>query len=95
MVMGSILPVPTSKCTASVQIEDPDGVSSDAISLVEIISDGGTVVASKHTKGTVVDLTFSLSSESAHYYYVRVTTASGIDGTPGVTAWTAPVWTGR
>lgn len=32
----------------------------------------------------------------ARYFWLRVSTASDdVTGVPGVTAWTAPVWTGR
>lgn len=94
-VMGSILAPGTSTFTAAVHIEDPDGAAADEITLIEIISDGGAVVASIPTSGTTADLSVTLNSNSAHYYYVRVSTASGLDGLPGATAWTAPVWTGR
>lgn len=95
MVMGSTLAPRVSTYTAVIHIEDPDGTAKDAITLVEVVSDGGVVVASVPTSGTVVDLTIPLASGTAHYYYVRVTTASSLDGEAGVTAWTAPVWTGR
>jgi len=95
LVMGSVLPTVTSRSVASIHIEDPDGTPGDAITLIEIVSDGGVVVASIPTNGNVVDLNVQLNSDSAHYYYLRVTTASNLDGVPGVTAWTAPVWTGR
>lgn len=94
-VMGSVLPSLTSAYSAAVHIEDPDGTPADAITLVEVVSDRGEVVASVHTSGTVVDLTIPLNSGSAHYFYLRVTTASSLSDGPGVTAWTAPVWTGR
>jgi hypothetical protein len=94
-VMGSTLDFPESALKAWVHIEDPDAVPSDEITLVEIVSDGGAVVASIQTSGTIVDMTVPLVSETAHYYYVRVSTASSLDGGAGVTAWTAPVWTGR
>ena len=93
--MGSILSPGTATFTAAVHIEDPDGTAADKITLVEIVSDNGAVVASVPADSTVVDLTVTLSSNSAHYYYIRVTTATGLDGLPGATAWTAPVWTGR
>ena len=33
---------------------------------------------------------------ASRYFWVRVSTASDdVNGVPGVTAWTAPVWTGR
>ena len=94
-VMGSTLASTTSTFTAKIHIEDPDRVASDAITSVDIITDGGVVAASIPTSGTVVDLTITLTSATAHYYFVRVTTASDHTGAPGVTAWTAPVWTGR
>ena len=94
-VMGSTLSSTTSTYIASIQIVDPDGTPSDAITLVEVVSDGGKVVASLPTSGTTVDLTVTLNSQTAHYFYLRVTTASDHTGSPGVTAWTAPVWTGR
>ena len=94
-VMGSILSSSDSRHVASVHIEDPDGSPGDAITLVEFVSDGGVVVASVPVSGTVVDLTVELRSDTATYVYVRVSTASNHEGAPGVTAWTAPVWTGR
>lgn len=93
-VMGSVLEADDGEYTASIHIEDPDGVASDAITLVEIITDGGAVVASLPGSGTVFDWTVTLESECSSYYYVRVTTASCLTGGEGVTAWTAPVWTG-
>ncbi len=94
-VMGSTLSSPGFSYVAEIHIEDPDGSPKDEITLVEIISDGGERVASVPVSGTVVDLTVALASETATYFYLRVSTASNHEGTPGVTAWTAPVWTGR
>lgn len=94
-VMGSVLGADPSVYTASIHIEDPDGVASDAITLVEIVSDGGLVVANKLGGSTVFDWEVTLESGTSHYYYLRVTTASNASGGEGVTAWTAPVWTGR
>jgi hypothetical protein len=95
MVMGSILSPATKSYSVSIHIEDPDRTASDAVTMVELVSDGGQVVWRADTHSTVIDLKAALSSDSAHYYYLRVTTQSGIDGMPGVTAWTSPVWTGR
>ena len=94
-VMGSNLSdLKVRTYTASIQIEDPDGPG-DEITLVEIISDGGEVVRSIETSGTSVDLTVRLTSGDAQYFYVRVTTVSPLnEDVEGVTAWTAPVWTG-
>ncbi|MDH4123863.1 MAG: CehA/McbA family metallohydrolase [Thermoplasmata archaeon] len=93
-IMGSTLESVADTYTVKVHIEDPDGVASDAITKVEVISDGGVVVASMNADSTVVDWEVTLSSEDARYFYIRVTTASNLDGVEGVTAWTAPVWTG-
>jgi hypothetical protein len=92
-VMGSVLS-PASTYTVSVRISDPDG-KADAIKLIEIVSDGGAVVASKSLNSATVEWTTTLTSDSASYFYLRVTTASDLSGVEGVTAWTAPVWTGR
>lgn len=103
-ILGSVLSPSATTYVASIHIEDPDGVPSDDITLVEIVSDGGIVVASIPTSGTTVDLTITLNSVSAHYFYLRVSTASELlsmsynhlaGDRSGVTAWTAPVWTGR
>ena len=93
--MGSILSPLDSRFVASVQIEDPDGTPEDAIILVELVSDGGVVVASARVRGTAIRLTLEVTSETARYFYLRVSTASNHEGVPGVTAWTSPVWTGR
>jgi len=93
-VMGSILS-PADSYAAKIHIEDPDGDPSDNITLVEIISDGGQVVASQSFDSTTVDWEIPLTSVTARYYYLRVTTASNVSGSEGLTAWTAPVWTGR
>ena len=95
MVMGSVLPSITTSYTASIHVEDPDGLASDAIMLVEIVSDGGKVVASMPGGGATFDWTVTLGSQTAHYFYLRISTASNVSGGPGATAWTAPVWTGR
>jgi hypothetical protein len=96
-VMGSSLS-PAPSYTASVHVEEPDGAS---ITLLEIVSDGGKVVAQFAPNRSVVDWTLTLTSDSAHYYYVRVSTASRPSSVladfseEGITAVTAPVWTGR
>jgi hypothetical protein len=95
-VMGSTLESATLTATAKVHIEDPDGVASDAITKVEIVSDGGVVVATLNTYSTVVDWEVTFDSSEASYFFVKVTTASPLSGgEEGATAWTAPVWTGR
>jgi trimeric autotransporter adhesin len=91
-VMGSVLYGVTS-VTASIHIEDPDQVAGDAITLVEIMTNGGAVIASQEGDGTCVfDWDVTLEVEDGGYYFVRVHTESNELGLPGVTAWTAPVW---
>jgi len=94
--MGSVLPEGESVFQADMHIEDPDAVASDAITLVEMVSDGGGVVVSMQGDGTALfDWSVALGSEAASCYFVRVCTESGDLGLLGVTAWAAPVWTGR
>jgi hypothetical protein len=95
MAMGSILSPSTTRYAVSIHIEDPDRVASDKVTAVELVSDGGQVVWRAGADSTTVDFATSLSSNSASYYFLRVSTQSGADGVPGLTAWTAPVWTGR
>lgn len=91
-VMGSVLESTPTLCTAKIHIEDPDGVASDRITKVEIVSNGGVVVATLNADSTVVDWTITFASAGASYFYVRVTTMSNVTGGEGPTAWTAPVW---
>jgi hypothetical protein len=93
--MGSVLDGSSSAFDLHVTVEDPDAIAADAITAIEIVSDGGIVVASGPVGGTSADWTVSLVSGTSRYYYLRISTATGIDDVPGPTAWTAPVWTGR
>jgi hypothetical protein len=102
-IMGTILSEPASSYTASIQISDPDAVAgdlNDAVTLIEILSDGGAVVASlapgPDAGAETINWTASGLPADAAYFFVRVSTASNdVTGMEGVTAWTAPVWTGR
>lgn len=86
-VMGSILENAADSLEAVIYIEDPDDELH--ITLVEIVSDGGEVVASQTGNQPTFNWQVDLDSADARYFYVRVTT------TAGLTAWTAPVWTGN
>jgi hypothetical protein len=93
-VMGSTL-APRDEYEATVQVFDPDGAA-DAITLIEIVADGGEVVAtSPRFNSASFTWTTTLASTAERYFWVRLTTASDLAGSEGVTAWTAPVWTGR
>jgi hypothetical protein len=101
-VMGSTL-ARSSTYAADVKIRDPGalaGRASDAITRLELVSDAGAVVRSLKLSGgegmrTVAWRPTDLPAD-AKYFWLRVSTASDdVTGLPGVTAWTAPVWTGR
>jgi hypothetical protein len=100
-VMGATLDQAPASVEARVQVDDPDASADDAVTKVEIVSDGGAVVATLDVAGGTVEWATKLEwattvdSTSARYFYARISTASGPDGLPGPTAWTAPVWTGR
>lgn len=88
-VMGSVL-TPGTRYSAAVHVSDPDVTAAgDAVTKLELISDGGAVVAAKAVAGHSVSWTPTARSATARWFYLRVTTGDG------VTAWTAPVWTGR
>ena len=95
-VMGSNLSAPDGTYKALIDIHDEDGLE-DEITRVEIVTDGGVVVANITTSGCDVQLDIDLVDADARYFFVRVTTASPLNelGVEGVTAWTAPVWTGN
>ncbi len=86
-VMGSI--IPTGTCNVSIYVRDPNtGRSSDRISKIELIRNGG-VVQETHTVSPLrheVEWTFSFACNTPRYYFVRVTNSSGQK------AWTAPIW---
>jgi hypothetical protein len=97
--MGSILSPSTETYAVSVRVKDPDGLP---ITGLEIISDGGAVVASQAANSADVTWTPTLTSSTARYFYLRVRSASSpynvlatATGGGGVTAVTAPVYTGR
>jgi hypothetical protein len=98
-VMGSVLSPTTTKYAITLRAEDPDGLP---ITRLEIISDGGAVVASRATNGAAVEWSTTLSSATARYFYARIRSASSphnvlaqVTGGGGVAAVTAPVFTGR
>jgi hypothetical protein len=83
--------------TASLEIFDSDGAG-DEITLIEIVSDDNkTVKRFEPMSSSFVNLDIELSGEGApRYFFVRVTTVSPLNGeVEGLTAWTAPVWTGN
>ena len=88
-VMGSTLS-PRTRYTVAATVSDPDVlVAGDRVTRLDLVSDGGAVVASKAVNAHSVSWSLPVTSATARYYFLRVTTGDG------VTAWTAPVWTGR
>lgn len=88
-IMGSSVS-PAARYTAAVAVSDPDTLApGDTVTKLELVSDGGAVVASKTVSGHSVTWAPAVSSATARYFFLRVTTGDGL------TAWTAPVWTGR
>jgi trimeric autotransporter adhesin len=102
-VMGSTLTGRASSYSADVKIWDPDalaGRAADAVTRVEIVTDGGAVVRSLKLGAAAGMRTVTWRPKAlpvgSRYFWLRVSTASDdVDGVPGVTAWTSPVWTGR
>jgi hypothetical protein len=84
MPMGTIFNNPT-ELKASVKINDAD--STDKISKVSVIVDGGAVAASKTFDGNAISWDFDLPA-GYKYYYIRVD-----EGDKDI-AVTAPIWAG-
>lgn len=84
-IMGSTLDNPSS---LNVSISFEDAEAADKIGKVSIISDGGSVAASKLFGSSSGTWDFTLNPQYT-YYYVR------IDQADGDIAVTAPVWTGE
>ena len=97
-VMGSDLATPGAVTySASIEINDPDGAG-DEITFIEIVSVGNeTVWSYAPMSSEFVNLDIELDGGSCpRYFFVRVSTASPLlKEAPGLTAWTAPVWTGN
>ena len=83
--MGTILDSKPSDVNIKVTAEDPDG---EAIGKVEVIVNGGKVVAEKNFTESKIDTDFKLPADYS-YYYIR------IDQKDKDIAVTAPVWTGE
>jgi len=74
----------------TVSVSDPDvAVAADAITRLELVSDGGAVVAARNVRGHAVTWSTTVSPAQGSYFFLRVTTGDG------PTAWTAPVWAER
>ena len=89
-VMGSTVAAARTHA-AQIRIDDPDGAV-DAVTRVDVIADGGVVVASRRFDDAHVTWSASIPAGDASYLFLRVVTKSDATGSKGVTAWTAPVW---
>jgi hypothetical protein len=88
-IMGAIV-APASRYVVAAEVTDPDAlIPGDKVTRLELVSDGGAVVAARNVAAHSVSWTLSVASPAARFYFLHVTTADGDE------AWTAPVWTGR
>lgn len=81
--MGSVIPA-SAQAEIAVTVYDP----TDSIGAVEVIGEGGAVLAAKTVEGHSAQLDFSLTG-SEKYYFLRITQPDGD------LAVTAPVWLQR
>lgn len=99
-IMGSTLDKPDT-IAFDIEISDPDTAEPlDAITKVDVITDGGEVAATFETAPThTLSTRIVVPSGDKKYFFLRVWNAGGGDlpnpkpGEP--VAWLAPVWTGR
>jgi hypothetical protein len=90
-IMGSKLKCNT-EGTYDIKItaREPDkGNKQNKIAKLEVISDYGKVVYSKDLNSYSSNESIKLSSDTARYFFVRITKKDGKK------AWSSPVWTGR
>lgn len=85
--VGDTLPI-SNHYEFKIHIE-PFHTPADKLSYVEIFSDYGKRVAETTVDSDTVDLTMTVVSSTARYFYLRIVTEKG-DRT-----WSSPVWTGR
>jgi hypothetical protein len=91
VVMGSMVTRTGARLPVTVHIRERDAAGGAVISKLEIITNGGKVVASHKGDTAAADWTSSVRSRAGRYYYLRVWTR-GFLGLGAKTAWTAPVW---
>lgn len=84
-IMGSIIKK-TQSINISADINDPD--NNDIVGSIELITNGGKVVISKYFNSNQAQWSFSMSSTSNNYYYIRITQKDG------EMAVSSPIWVG-
>jgi len=90
-LMGSVIAQTAGSLPVSVHVRGPGGAGEAVISRLEIVANGGKVVASRSGDDATADWTTTVPSVAGRYYYMRVWT-KGFLGLDTKSAWTAPVW---
>lgn len=90
-VMGSEVAARTGKLTVAAHIRERDAARGLELSRLDVVSNGGRVVATSRKRGTSLDWTTRIRVTPGRYYYLRVW-ARYLGAVDIETAWTAPVW---
>ena len=90
-LMGSVIAQKAGRLPVTVHVRRRDGAGGVVIRRLEIVANGGKVVASQTGDDATADWTTTVPSVAGRYYYVRVWT-KGFLGLDTKTAWTAPIW---
>ncbi len=90
-VMGTRLPARTGAMSFSVKVRGRDAAKGVTFSRLDVVTNGGKVVATSSRDGRSLDWTTTVRVQPGRYYYVRVWTKV-LFGLDLKTAWTAPVW---
>lgn len=85
--VGDTLPL-TDRYEFRIQIE-PFSYPSEKTAYIEIFSDYGKKVAETTVDDDTVDVTMTVYSKTARYFYLRIISESG------ARTWSSPIWTGR
>lgn len=88
-IMGSILDPMEDTYHIQVEVLHKSPEEGLPFERVELISDGGEVVAVYEEKSFHINWELTLKSKEARYFFIRVVNKSG------KRAWTTPIWTGR
>ncbi len=91
-VMGTVIPARTGKLTIAVRVRGRDAAKGLTIGRLDVVTNGGKVVASSSRDGTALDWTTRIRVRPGRYYYLRVW--AKVLFLDVKTAWTAPVWVG-
>ena len=90
-VMGSELRSRKGRLTVAVHVRERDAAAGLSLSRLEVVTNGGRVVATSRKSGTSLDWTARIPVTQGRYYYLRVW-VKYLGALQIETAWTAPVW---